>query len=374
MRLIHEAELSPADEDWLPRRMEMRPRLPSLSEGPTSGPDAAMQGAEGAAVRGAEGAAVLDLDVDSMDEQELQVQLDNLMKAVTVINHLAVSLDINAALESVQKVALEMLDCDRVTMFLVFDRLMELRAKGHDQSGQHAHLIKVKFGEGIAGQVASSGQLMNVPDAYTHPLFNSTVDKDTGYQTRNLLCCAIRDMSGRNVAVLQALNKRGNMPFSMADERNLELFGMHLGNTLAKARLHEQAEREKHRLSALFNCFKVLSTAGNLGQVVELATQSVREVLHAEYAFIFIMDAPRRELWMQCREASGEVLSVRVRQGEGLVGRCGVDHAEPFNCVNISDSGLDDDQLLSQVRGWALAESECVCVCVCARERVCVCV
>ena len=45
---------------------------------------------------------------------------------------------------------------------------------------------------------------MNVADVYAHPLFNPTVDKLTGFRTKSLLCCPIRDMSGKNVAVLQA--------------------------------------------------------------------------------------------------------------------------------------------------------------------------
>jgi len=37
---------------------------------------------------------------------------------------------------------------------------------------------------------------------------------------------------------------------------HLQLFGVHLGNTLAKARLYEEAKREKARLATLSRCFK----------------------------------------------------------------------------------------------------------------------
>ena len=110
---------------------------------------------------------------------------------------------------------------------------------------------------------------MNVSDVYSHPLFNSTVDRLTGFRTKSLLCCPIRDLSGRNIAVLQALNKLGGKPFSGADERNLALFGTHLGNSLAKAKLHEQAQREKDRLSSLFNYFKLISSAVGMNKVCE---------------------------------------------------------------------------------------------------------
>jgi hypothetical protein len=40
---------------------------------------------------------------------------------------------------------------------------------------------------------------------------------------------------------MQALNKNGGHLFTHEDEMNLKLFGTHLGNTLAKAKLHEHA-------------------------------------------------------------------------------------------------------------------------------------
>jgi hypothetical protein len=44
---------------------------------------------------------------------------------------------------------------------------------------------------------------MNIPDAYSHPLFNPDIDRATHYHTRNILCTAIKDMSGRSIAVVQ---------------------------------------------------------------------------------------------------------------------------------------------------------------------------
>lgn len=44
---------------------------------------------------------------------------------------------------------------------------------------------------------------MNIEDAYISPLFNFEVDRMTKYTTKSVLCCAIADMSGKNIAVLQ---------------------------------------------------------------------------------------------------------------------------------------------------------------------------
>lgn len=49
----------------------------------------------------------------------------------------------------------------------------------------------------------AAGGIMNVLDAYSHPLFNSEIDERTQFRTRSLLCCSIADTSNNNVAVLQ---------------------------------------------------------------------------------------------------------------------------------------------------------------------------
>lgn len=49
------------------------------------------------------------------------------MQAIAVINQLAGELDINSAMQNVRQVALELLECDRVTLFLIFERRQELR-------------------------------------------------------------------------------------------------------------------------------------------------------------------------------------------------------------------------------------------------------
>lgn len=44
---------------------------------------------------------------------------------------------------------------------------------------------------------------MNISDAYNHPLFNSDVDRYMHYHTDNVLCTAIKDLSGKTIAVVE---------------------------------------------------------------------------------------------------------------------------------------------------------------------------
>ena len=60
---------------------------------------------------------------------------------------------------------------------------------------------------GIVGVVAQSGEVVNLADAYKDQRFNQSVDQETGYRTKSLLCAPILDDSCRIVGVLQMTNK-----------------------------------------------------------------------------------------------------------------------------------------------------------------------
>lgn len=53
--------------------------------------------------------------------------------------------------------------------------------------------MRIASNQGIAGHVATSGELINIRNAYEHPLFYSGIDEVTGFKTRNILCFPIRD-------------------------------------------------------------------------------------------------------------------------------------------------------------------------------------
>ena len=50
---------------------------------------------------------------------------------------------------------------------------------------QHVPEVRIPATQGIAGHVFTSGQLLNIKDAYSHPLFYKGVDEETGFKTRH---------------------------------------------------------------------------------------------------------------------------------------------------------------------------------------------
>src|SRR3990170_1489368 len=67
------------------------------------------------------------------------------------------------------------LGADRGTVYLVDDLKGELWSKVAGGDGMKE--IRLPIGKGIAGHVAKTGEVINIPDAYADSRFNPDVDK-----------------------------------------------------------------------------------------------------------------------------------------------------------------------------------------------------
>jgi len=127
----------------------------------------------------------------------------------------------------------QLLDADRVTLFVVDHAAGKLRSRVAQSGNQELLQIELELGQGVAGHVARTGETINLADAYESPMFSQVIDRRTGYRTRSLLCVAVRDETGRVSAVGQVLNKRNFLPFTGEDEQRFFRFLEPIGRLLA---------------------------------------------------------------------------------------------------------------------------------------------
>ena len=67
-------------------------------------------------------------------------------------------------------------------------------------------IFRFPVGTGIAGFVAETGETLNVHDVYKDPRFNASIDQQTGYNTKSILCMPIC-IRGQVIGVIQMINK-----------------------------------------------------------------------------------------------------------------------------------------------------------------------
>jgi phosphoserine phosphatase RsbU/P len=147
----------------------------------------------------------------SADPQEL-VARD--MKAILdVATALAAPFDLTTMLAEVISAAKQVLQADRGSVWLYDATADELVL----EIATEMRAVRVPAGAGLVGTCARNRAIINVPDCYADPRFDSTVDRNSGYRTRCMLTLPLVDHKDGLVGVMQVLNKRDGV-FDAKDE------------------------------------------------------------------------------------------------------------------------------------------------------------
>jgi signal transduction protein with GAF and PtsI domain len=145
-------------------------------------------------------------------------------------------LGVNSLIFTITQRTTRVIDADRCTLYLVDNVQRGLFAMQGEVN------IRISMDQGIAGHVATTGQTLNIPDAYENPNFNQAIDKKTGYRTKAILCMAIKS-ENQVVGVLQLINKTsGNGVFTSDDEDVMSIFLSIAGPILATSNLYAQIQ------------------------------------------------------------------------------------------------------------------------------------
>lgn len=143
------------------------------------------------------------------------------------------TLVLNEAMERIVDETCECLECDRASVFMLDEQNEELwtkAAKGTTKT------IRIPMKTGIGGSVLQEGKVVNIMNAYADERFNKDIDLKNKYKTNTILCSPIMDTRGRNIGVIQAINKI-NGYFTKDDEGLLtilaNLAGIVLRNSIS---------------------------------------------------------------------------------------------------------------------------------------------
>jgi adenylate cyclase len=145
-----------------------------------------------------------------------------LLKATVCLGQ---SLNLEKTLQAVMDEARDLMQADRSTLFLLDHDKRELWSKVASADGQTMIEIRIPANRGIAGYVASTGETLNILDAYQDPRFDPSVDQRTGYQTRSVLCMPVFNSEELLIGVTQLINKTQGS-FNASDEEFMRAFNI----------------------------------------------------------------------------------------------------------------------------------------------------
>ncbi|MEO1127934.1 MAG: GAF domain-containing protein, partial [Cyanobacteria bacterium J06639_16] len=280
------------------------------------------------------------------------------------------SLDPDEIIYRVMDSAKKLMNADRSTLWLLNEDGTELWTKLVNEQGQPQE-IRLKVGQGYAGQVAQTREPLNIPfDLHEHPDSKTAYETDqrTGYRTCSLLCMPVFSPNDELLGVTQLVNKRrlGNLPpydstqwpqapecfrasFDPGSQQHMAVFNSQVGVALhnakqfaaLKAQATDHPQTIVSRTLALLN--QVMDTQGFdeiLDTTLNSITQKLKRAVGADRTSIFLLDEERQEFWTIIAEAgdSKTSLEIRVPMDQGIVGEVAATKA----LINIPYDFYDD--------------------------------
>ncbi|CAH1253669.1 PDE10A [Branchiostoma lanceolatum] len=216
-------------------------------------------------------------NAEMVDMMMKQKQLNDFLLSVTrSIFQDIVSMD--TVIMKIMNHAQKLVTADRASLFLVDSKTNELYARifdvGSDVSldepeGEKVERKEIRFpmDRGIGGHVATTGETLNIKDAYQDGRFNSVI------------------------GVVQMVNKLAG-PFSTADEEAFEKFAVYCGLALHHAKLYDKIRRSEQKYKVALDVLSYHSTCSEcefqlLKQALDNAEQlpDVEEVELARFEY-----------------------------------------------------------------------------------------
>ncbi|MCK4806597.1 MAG: HD domain-containing protein [Candidatus Aegiribacteria sp.] len=164
------------------------------------------------------------------------VQLKSLLRITRAISHVR---DLHSLITLLASETSKVLDVERSTVFLYSsktDELWSYVAEGESEE------IRFSASRGIAGSVFRNEKTLLLHDVSKDQRFNKTIDKTTGFITRNMLTAPIINSSGVCIGVFQVINKKEDN-FTAKDAEFLEIVSSETAVTIENVRLLESRKR-----------------------------------------------------------------------------------------------------------------------------------
>ena len=162
----------------------------------------------------------------------------------TIIEFMASNKDLDELLELIINELVETIGADRGTLYLIDKAQGELFSHVLQKDTGALREIRLEIGQGVAGHVAATGQVMNIQDAYGDSRFMRSFDQVTGYRCHTILAAPMRNPQQKIIGVVQLLNKKGG-PFTSRDERLLTAMAAQAAILIENARLYAQEIQQR---------------------------------------------------------------------------------------------------------------------------------
>lgn len=249
----------------------------------------------------------------SIDERKQLRQLEQLLN---ISRQVAAFETLDDVLKTIMDITAEETTAERCTLFLNDEETGELYSRV--ALGDNMREIRILNNSGVAGYTFTSGKGVIIKDAYADDRFNKTVDQQTGFKTRNILCAPVKTVKGKVIGAIQALNKRKGK-FDEKDLHLLENMTTQVSITLQNAQFMEKMMKNREQEMQFLDVVSSVTSEIDLGTMLQKVMNEATGMLSADRSTLFLHDDKTNELFS--RIALGTTIGeIRLPDSVGIAG------------------------------------------------------
>ncbi len=223
---------------------------------------------------------------------------------------------VDEVIETMVTIATRETGAERGTLFLNDDQTGELYSRVAQGTVQRE--LRLLNNTGIAGHVFTTGQGMIIHDAYKDKRFNRTIDQQTGFVTKSILCAPVRTVKGEIIGVAQSLNKLKGR-FTKGDLAMLEAMTTQAAVALQSTQFVERMKKTRTQEMEFLDVVSDVTAEIDLGALLAKVMSEATRMLKADRSTLFLNDEKTNELFS--RVAQGDsVGEIRLPNHLGIAG------------------------------------------------------
>ncbi|HEY3432512.1 MAG TPA: GAF domain-containing protein [Rhodocyclaceae bacterium] len=223
---------------------------------------------------------------------------------------------LDEVLQALVEMTTQELNAERGSLFLNDPDSNELYSRV--AQGNIQREIRLLNNSGIAGYVFTTGEALIIQDAYSDDRFNRSIDEQTGFTTRNILCVPIKTVKGEVIGVAQTLNKRTGK-FSRQDLNLLEAMTSQGTLALQSAQFIERMKAIRRQEMEFIDVVSEVTADIKLGSLLQKVMGEATRLLNAERSTLFLNDEKSNELWSEVGQGL-ESMQIRLPNHVGIAG------------------------------------------------------
>ncbi len=183
----------------------------------------------------------------------LEEKIERLSTFVSVASSINSTLDLNQLLTYLMTCATKVMKAKDSSLMLLDERTNELVFKvALGEKGDQMQEFRLRMGQGIAGQVALSGEPIVVSDTSTDKRFDQSIDMATGFETKSIMCVPIK-LREKIIGVIEVLNAGYSGPITEEDLETFSAFSNTAAVALQNARLFSAIQYSFEHICGMLN-------------------------------------------------------------------------------------------------------------------------